>query len=210
MLVLDPVLCEGGYGAPAHRRRHLLADLERAAQSLGGRCLHPRMLELLDYTPTFWTLADAALVVDVRTSSSNSRLSKQAAIAMFFTRQISSKVPTLSLGAVSLTNRSTSQLSSGQGGQRACAHLGFSSLLRYSRRSTSSSSRGATSLENVSTMEHPDRPAPARARRRAFQRPRVGCARSESLLALGACLAVCGNCLQAALQVWRAGALAGS
>ena len=38
---------------------------------------------------------------------------------------------------------------------RTSAHFGFRSLLRYSSRSTSSSSRGLVLLEKVSTMEQP-------------------------------------------------------
>jgi len=41
-LVPDPVLAEGGRGAPADRRRHALADLERAARPLRRHCLRGR------------------------------------------------------------------------------------------------------------------------------------------------------------------------
>ena len=44
----------------------------------------------------------------------------------------------------------------------ACTHLGLSSLERYSKRSTSSNSRGRTSLLKASTMLHPTL-APGRA-----------------------------------------------
>jgi len=129
-------------------------------------------------------------------------------MATLLTRQISNLVPTLRLvsaGAASLTQHDIPQLSSGRAGQRACAHLGFSSLLRYSSRSTSSSSRGATSLENVSTMEHPTGRPPRALVAALFSAPvlAVRGARSQHL-------AECDNRLQAAQQVGLLGALPSS